>query len=194
MPTYTYTTFTSTDPKLNFTFLYPSTWQATEFKEKEYSQVLVHGPRNKEDTYTTAFVMTVASAGTMSLDDKVSDYLGKASKAREFRLVSQARGILASVQATELLIEYKMRLPLHSVHPIDTTLMERRIIMKRDGDFYELGYRTVGGDYRAHLQAFEHAVQTFRFVGGDARAFRPLVIPAPELVAAEKQAEYTTKK
>lgn len=194
MPTDNYTTFTSTDLKLDFSFLYPATWQAVELKEKEYSQVLVGGPRNQGNTYSTAFFVTAASAGTMTLDDKVSDYLGKASKAREFKLVSQVRGTLALAEAVELLTRYKMALPLHSVHPTDSIIIERRIIVKRDGQFYELGYRTVEEDYRTYLQAFEHAVQTFEFVGAEAKVFRPLVIPAPELVLAEKQAEYTAKK
>jgi hypothetical protein len=194
MPTDNYTTFTSTDPKLDFTFLYPSAWQTTEFKEKEYSQVLVRGPRNKEDTYSTAFVITVASAATMNLDDKVSDYLGRASKAREFKLISQARGTLALAEAAELLTSYKMGMPLHSVHPTDTTIMERRIILKKDGQFYELGYRTVEGEYHAYLHAFEHAVRTFEFVSAEVQVFRPLVTSAPELALAERQAEYTVKK
>lgn len=156
--------------------------------------MFIEGPRNRENTYCVAIFTIVTPAEEMTLDAKVTDYLSKASRAREFKLVSKARGTLASAEAVELLTSYKMVLPLHSVHPKDTAIVERRIIVKRDSQFYELVYRTVEEDYYTYLHAFEHAVRTFEFAGAEMREFRPLVIPAPELALAEGRGGYTTKK
>jgi len=59
MITSNYIRFTNTQPKLDFSFLYPDSWQPDVMEEREYSQVFIRGPRNKANTYSTVLVINV---------------------------------------------------------------------------------------------------------------------------------------
>ncbi len=194
MATDNYIRFTSTNPRFDFSFLYPASWQASETEEKGYSQVFVRGPRNKANTYSTTLVVNILPAGEMTLEEKVADYLTKAAKARAFKIVSTVKGFLAGAEAAELLMSYKTSLPIYSVKATDTTIIERRIIVRYANRFYELEYNAVEEDYDASLQAFENAARTFAFRDGEAQGFRsivvPVTVPAPALAVAEKRETY----
>jgi len=190
-----YIRFTGTQPRLDFSFLYPDGWQPAEMEEREYSQVFIRGPRNKANTYSAALVVNVLSTESMNLEEKVADYLAKAERAREFKLISTAKGFFAGEEAAELLVSYTTSLPLNSINPIDTTIIERRIIMKRGKSFYELVYSAVEEDYYAYLDSFENAARTFEFRDDTARrVYRPLVVSVPVQTLHEGAAEYKTDK
>jgi len=133
----------------------------------------------------------------MDLEAKVVDHLARAAKSRAFKLLSNVRGFWVGAEAAELLLSYKTSLPLHSAKPTDTTIIERRILVKRGDCFYVLGYNAVEEDYAASLPAFENAARTFEFHDGKEKEFRPLVmpvsVPASTLAVAEKREIYKTE-
>lgn len=192
-----YIRFMSTNPRLNFSFLYPEGWQASEAEERNYCQVFIRGPRNKANTYSTTIVVNVLPS-EMNLDEKAADYLTKAEKARAFRLISTAKGFLAGTEAVEFLVSYNAPLPIYSVNSTETKILERRIIIKRGERFYELTYNAIEEDYDTYLHAFESAARTFEFRDGKEREFRPVVspvaVPEPVHALAEKREDYRTKE
>lgn len=203
MSTNNYVRFTSTKPRLDFSFLFPEGWQTSEAEERNYCQVFIRGPRNEANTYSTTIVVNVLPAGKMNLEERVADYLAKTGKTRAFKLISTAKGFLSGAEAVELLVSYDAPLPIYNVNATDTKILERRIIVKRGEHFYELTYNAVEEDYDAFLPAFENAARTFEFRDGEAKEFRPVVISVPTapvptrepaLAIAEKREGYKTKE
>ena len=82
-----YIQFTSVNPRLNFSFLYPTDWQAREVKgkETEYDEVFILGPRNRENTYSLSLAVRVTPVGAQSrksadLDAAIAGYVSKNRK------------------------------------------------------------------------------------------------------------------
>jgi hypothetical protein len=191
------TAFASTNPRLDFEFLYPATWQLREFDRDAHNAVFILGPRNRDDTFS--LTMTVHVFPTHEQNGKyatvaevVEDYLGKSRHLSDFREISRARGTLVGAEAVEIEISYTMLLPLNSSSAKDTPIIERRIIFKKGSQFYELTYIAVAEDYYAYLESFEDAVRTFKFQEerGQTRVFQPLVTLTPTYAVREKPEEY----
>jgi hypothetical protein len=191
--------FASTNPRLDFEFLYPVAWQVREFDRDGHSEVFILGPRNLDDTFSLIITVHVFPAQEQegkyaTVAEVVEDYLRKNRQLLDFREISHAWGTLVGVEAVEIEISYTMSLPLNNLDAKDTTIMERRIIFKKGSQFYELTYTAVAEDYYAYLESFQDAVRTFKFrrEGEEARAFQPLVTPTPAYAVREESEEYKT--
>jgi hypothetical protein len=127
----------------------------------------------------------------VSLGEYVADYLAKSKRLTGFRELSRTQGYLAGVRATEVETSYVMPLPVNTVNPKDTPIIERRIFLKKDHYFYEVVYRAVEEDYYRYLEAFKNAIRTFEFRHGAVQpAYRPLITPAPAYAVRELPVEY----
>jgi hypothetical protein len=191
--------FTSTNPRLNFEFLYPATWQVKEFDRDGHSEVFILGPRNREDTFSLGITVHVFPAQEQegkfaTVAEVVEDYVRKNRQLSDFREISRARGTLAGADAVEIEISYTLLLPLNNLDAKDTPIMERKIIFKKGFQFYELTYTAVAEDYYAYLESFRDAVNTFKFRRGreEARVFQPLVTLTPTYAVREESEEYKT--
>lgn len=189
--------FTGANPRLDFEFLYPAAWQVQEFDQEDHSEVVILGPRNHDDTYSLAITVHVFPAQEQkgkyaTVAEVIEDYLRKSRQQPNFHEISQVHGTLAGTKAAELAISYTMPLPPNSMDPKDTPIIERRIILKRKGQFYELIYRAVEEDYYAFLPAFKTVVHTFEFRDRrkETREFHPLVAQVPAYALREQGAEY----
>lgn len=195
-----YKLFVSKNPRLDFSFLYPGSWEVREIEERDYSEVFIIGPRNKDDTYSLSLSVSViprreAGGEFDTLDELMKHYLGKNKGSPGFKEISVAEGTFASLEAVEFVISYVMPLPLNAVEPKATTILERRIITARGPYFYELTYGAVEKDYYAFLDAFRRVARTFEFHEEDTeekQEFRPLVTPTPTLAIRERPADYET--
>lgn len=195
-----YRLFKSTNPRFDFSFLYPESWQVREIEEKEYSQVFILGPRNKDNKYSPALIVSVVRSrekgGSFNtVEELVADHLHKSRSFSNFREIFKARGNLASFEAMEFAISHTAPLPINTVNAKDTVIMERRIVIKREGCFYELDYRGVEEDYHAFFEAFKQAAKTFEFQPDrvtETQAYRPLVTPVP-LALREEPPAYDTE-
>ncbi|MFQ6058964.1 MAG: hypothetical protein ACE5MB_08835 [Anaerolineae bacterium] len=191
-----YVPFVSTNPRLDFSFLYPEGWDAREVREENYDEVFITGPRNREDTYSPALIVSVtpskqAGGEFDTIEELVADYLNRRKGFPNFKEFLRTKGTFAFHEAMEFVISYVMPLPLNSVNPRDTTVVERRIVVKRGPYFYELIYRAIEEDYHAFLDAFRNAARTFGF-HREMKEPSPLVTPAPALSVREQPADYET--
>lgn len=191
-----YAAFTSTNPRLRFAFHYPSDWQVREFDEEGYGEVFILGPRDRENTYNLALVVSVtpgkAQGGRFAtLEEMVANRLSRSQRLTEFEVLSRVKGELASAEAVELMISHKMPLPLAGNRQ-EVPLLERWIIAARKGWFYELIYRVTAEDYYTYLDAFQTLVRTFEFLDErrDAHIFYPLVTRVPAYAVGEEQVGY----
>jgi len=196
--TNSYALFTSSSPKFDFSFLYPQDWKPREIEAKGYAEVFLQGPRSADSKYGLFFairvVPTKAEGGKHGTADQfIDDYLNRVKKFANFKQLSKARGEFAASEAVEFVISYSMPLPLNTLNADETTILERRIVVKRGSFFYVLIYSGTENDYHASLSSFEYMAQTFQFSADsveEARAFRPLVTPASPLIVREKGEDY----
>jgi hypothetical protein len=189
--------FTSTNPRLDFEFLYPAAWQVREFTRDGHNAVFILGPRNQDDTFSLTITVHVFPAWERkgkfaTVAEVVEDYLRKSRQLANFREISRAQGTLVGADAVEIEISYAMPLPLNNVNSKETPIIERKIIFKKGVRFYELTYTAVTEDYYAYLESFRDAVSTFKFrrEREEARAFQPLVALTPTYVVREGPEEY----
>lgn len=194
-----YAKFISANPKFDFSFLYPAGWKVREIEEKDYSEVFIAGPRNEADTFTLSLIVSVIPAqekgGEFStLKEVMSAYLARYQPSADFREMSRAWGTLVGVEAVEIEISYTFPLPINNVNAKETPIMERKLIFKKDAQFYELAYTAVAEDYYIYLESFKDAVRTFKFrrEREEARVFQPLVTLVPTYAVREKSEEYKT--
>ncbi|MFQ5813566.1 MAG: hypothetical protein ACE5I2_10325 [Anaerolineae bacterium] len=194
------TAFTSPNPRLDFEFLYPETWQVREFDQEGHSGVFILGPRNRDDTHSLTITVHVFPAWERkgkfaTVAEVVEDYLRKSRQLASFREISRARGALVGVDAAEVEISYTIPLPINNVNAKETPIMERKIVFKKDSQFYELAYTAVAEDYYTYLESFRDAVSTFKFreEREEARVFQPLVTLTPTYAVREESKEYTTE-
>lgn len=192
-----YRRFESTNPKLNFSFLYPADWQVKEIEEKTYSEAFVRGPRNQADTLNAGITVTVvptreAGGEFATVEEALADYMARSQRLASWRELSRTSGFLLSSPAVEVTISYTLRLPLNSPLAQPTSIVERKLIVKRGSRLYKITYRAVEEDYYAFLPAFRDVVRTFEFQDGrmETREFRPLVTQVPTYAAREQGAEY----
>jgi hypothetical protein len=190
----TYTRFSSVNSQLGFSFLYPSDWQMREAGGTGYDEVSIIGPRNHDDTYSLGLNVRVTPVGQQfSLDRILSNYLNKRRRYRNFREIFQARGRLIGAEAIEAETSHTMPLPINTLHPKETPIVERRIFLYRGGNLYEIMYQAVEEDYDEYLDVFKNVLQTFQFRDDTARRVyrhRPLVAPRAAQVVREEPSEY----
>jgi hypothetical protein len=190
--------FTSPNPKFDFSFHYPSDWQVREIEGTSCAEVFILGSRNRENTYSldlTVRVTPINEQGDGNLGALVTDYLTKNKRAPKFREISRVEGSLAGFDAIEIEISYATLLPINTVNPKETRIIERRIFLKRGKHFYEVIYSAVEEDYFKYLDAFKDAVRTFEFRSEPVQqTYRPLIMPEPAHALAEKREDYQPKE
>jgi len=192
-----YVAFSSANPRFSFAFLYPEAWEVKIFEDEGHGEVFILGPRNGENTYNLALAVHVFPAKEeggkhVTLSQVLADRLERSKGLPGFREISKARGRLAGVNALEFEIGYSIPLPVGDSRVEDTPILERRILLERAGQFYELIYRAVEEDYHAYLEQFKDVVRTFEFQEERAvRSYRPLV-QMPARVIGEEPGPYET--
>jgi hypothetical protein len=201
------TAFTSTNPHLDFEFLYPAAWRVREFDRDGHSEVFILGPRNRDDTFSLTITVHVFPSQEQkgkfaTVAEVVGAYLRKNRRLANFREISRAWGTLVGVDAVEIEISYTIPLLINDANaketPInakETPIMERKIVFKKGSQFYELTYTAVAEDYYTYLESFRDAVSTFKFRSEreEARVFQPLVTPTPAYAVREESEEYKTE-
>ncbi len=192
-----YRRFESANPKLNFSFLYPADWQVKGIEEKTYSEAFVRGPRNQADTFSAGITVTViptreAGGEFATVEEALADHIARSQGLASWRELSRTSGFFLSSPAIEVTISYTLRLPLNSLLAQTTSIVERKLIVKRGSRLYKITYWAAEEDYYAFLPAFRDVVRTFEFLDErrDAHIFYPLVTRAPAYAVGEEQAGY----
>jgi hypothetical protein len=192
-----YRRFESSNPKLNFSFLYPADWQVKEIEEKTYSEAFVRGPRNRADTLSVGITVTVvptreAGGEFATVEEALADYMARSQRLADWRELSRTNGSFLSSPAVEMTISYTLRLPLNSPLAQATSIVERKLIVKHGSHLYKITYRAIEEDYYAFLPAFRDVVRTleFRDERTEVREFYPLITPLPAPAVREQGAGY----
>ncbi len=195
-----YRRFESTNPQLNFSFLYPTDWQVKEIEERAYSEAFVRGPRNQADTLNAGITVTVVPAREAggefaTVEEALADYTTRSQRLADWRELSRTGGSFLSSPAVEVTISYTLRLPLNSPRAQATSIVERKLIVKHGSYLYKITYRAVEEDYHTFLPVFKDVVRTFEFRDGrttEVQEFYPLITPLPAYAVREQGAGYET--
>jgi hypothetical protein len=176
-----YRKFQSTTINLDFTFLYPADWQVNENQGENYKEVIISGPRNKDNTYNAALIvrtsiLTQAEGKSRDLSKIVADYVLTHGRLDNFHERFQAVGSYIGFEAVEVELGYTMLLPLNSINPVKTSIVERRILFIKNENLYEIIYRASDQVYQQFIAAFIDLVHTFEFLEKSAQKLsRPLI-------------------
>ncbi|MEW5717710.1 MAG: hypothetical protein AB1817_03705 [Chloroflexota bacterium] len=203
-----YIPFTSANPILNFTFLFPENWQTQIFEDDAHAEVFILGPRNAARTFNLALSAhtypTRAAGGKYeTLEQITHTFLGTHRRLAQFKERALVHGFLGSLPAVEIAIGYALTLLPRQPNAKEIPIVEHRIILERQSRFYELVYAVAEADYATYLPAFRYFATTFKFQTTDEVAIGyALIDPAPARQAipepahalAEKSEEYETKK
>jgi hypothetical protein len=162
------TRFRTQESAFDFVFSYPSDWKLRETRGADYHEVDIIGPRNREGTFNVGLSIRVTGAGEgnrlgCDVDTLRSDYLTRSKTRQGFRQISCSSGSLAGMEIREVEIAYVIPLPIDSVRPKMTTIIERVVFLKRDTRVYEIAYTASEDEYREYLPVFEELIHTFAF-------------------------------
>ncbi len=170
-----YIHFRTEHKQFDFTFLYPVAWKVREIEQESGGEVFVAGPRNPENTFSTALTVSVL-AGTLP-EEAAAQTLAKYRHLEGFREMACLQSALLGEPATEIAFTYILHLPLQHLHPRSTLILDRRVYFRRENGLYELMYSSSEAD--KYAEAFLVLVRTFRFCPGrETAALLALNLPA----------------
>jgi hypothetical protein len=166
--------------KYNFTFEYPSNWILDEYDEYDGNGMILNviGPLNVEkclavslDMHFAPFVFDLPTHGGGTVEIKFStldEYVNFALKqiAWEIKIHSDVRTTFAGYEARSILISFNKRLPIRSIEAKNISIKKELIIFKKEVHFCEFMYEADTRDFTKYKQAYEHAKETFQFIGG----------------------------
>lgn len=161
----TYKVFISPNKRINFSFLFPSSWvvRETQGEKGEYIQVLLRGPRNKDDTFSAGIAVTISPAKDSNLEKYKDDLISRQQKLPVYRLIVNKRGYLGNVEAVDLFYAFALGLPLNSSAPKDTIISKRVVIFIRKGLAYRISCSAVKEDFGKFNSVFKNVVRTLEF-------------------------------
>jgi hypothetical protein len=128
----------------------------------------------------------------ITVEEALADYMARSQRLTGWQELSRTSGFFLSSPAVEMTISYTLRLPLNSPLAQATSIVERKLIVKRGSHLYKITYRAVEEDYDAFLPAFRDVVRTFEFWDGrtETQEFHPLVTQAPAYTLREQGDRY----
>ena len=166
-----YVAFHHEGAALPLTFEYPQNWKAglEEGRAAPYRQVIILGPRNTLDTYSTSLVVrelrTRLEGGSYeSAEALVERRRTQFAKADDFALLKDEPASVEGAKARELEFEYTARLPHPRSTPRLTTVKTRLVVAEHGGRLYELSYSADRQDYDRYRTVFGHLLDSVHFL------------------------------
>jgi hypothetical protein len=142
---------------VGISFEYPNEWKTREIqgKEEKFFEVSIQGPRNSEDSYSSALSVTMYPAGRFaSVEAAINDYKTKYIKFKEFKIVS------SDIKGIE--VEYILKLPFYSKNAKDVKIREKVMFVMKDGNCFKLRWNSAEADYSKYLPSFHTMCETFQ--------------------------------
>lgn len=161
--------YTPESKELNFTFMYPKSWDISETRgtHEDYSEVIMLGRSNAEKTTRASIALAEypirSLRGYSGLESYCDDYISKRTAFRNFKLIDRSHKDLYGKNVIHLQFEYMLRLPLYSAKARDVSVKSDVIIFERDGKLYNFAYENDGRKFTRCLPIFEKILKSLRF-------------------------------
>ena len=160
--------YQSKNPSLDFAFKYPKNWQPRESqgRRERYDAVQVLGPRDKQNEFSVAFVISVKPGGNKTVTDSLSDYIKSTSRFSGFKVL-ETNGVTVGKQNTSSArYQYLMRLPLRKLNARDVLVKGETFFLANENKSYWVSFLGTAKQFDEYLPVFRRMMKTFRFTGG----------------------------
>jgi hypothetical protein len=149
-------------------FEYPAGWKARKGSGRldRFDQVLILGPRNADDTYTTALVVTAsppkAKGGRFAGAREAAEHQ-VATLPSGGQTVARSAARVDGAGAVDVTVRYVIPpLRLKGLKPKEIPVRTRSAYFEKGGRIFELSYTADEREFDAHAAAFDRLVATFR--------------------------------
>lgn len=167
-----YTRYHGTDPVLPLSFDYPGGWRLLEDKGRlePYTQVMVLGPRNVDDTYSCTLVVRGSplrrKGGRFgSVEELVGHYESHLFEGHQ--VLERSDRSFFGRPAKDVTVQYTIPPLRHKgLVPKKVPVTVRTIFLEKDGYLYELIYSADSVDFPRYSYAFDRLIESFQFSKG----------------------------
>ncbi len=147
-------------------FYYPNTWniKIDQGKIEDYTQVFVRGPRNLDDTYTTAFIVRETPMGSKFKNiDELRQHRMKYIYSRAV-FSEQKEAKIDNQSARSFIAAYTIP-PSHShgLKPLPIQLKCWVVFVENNQKLYEIIFNSDAQLFDKYSPDFAHLLKTFRF-------------------------------
>lgn len=167
-----YTRFKGSLSGFDVAFDYPHNWIFGEEQgtSESYQQVVVHGPRDKANTFTTTLLfrtMPTKLAGGYydDLEALKGWRLKQHSRGQDLEVFKNTTVAFSQLEGVELEFQYRVSMKLaHLKQPLTT--MKKHIFLIQTGDqLHELSFTADEENYTRYHSVFENAMNSLRLPG-----------------------------
>ncbi len=161
-----YADFRSPVSKPAVRFAYPKDWRIKidQGKIDSYTQVIVLGPRNTQDTYTTSFIIRETPTGPKY---KSADELYQNSMKYIYSgaAISEEKSIILDSNSARSLVASYIIPPSrsHGLKPIPVNLKSHAVYADHNNKLYEIIFNADAELFDKYAPDFEHLLKTLRF-------------------------------
>jgi len=153
------------------TFEYPQNWVVgSEIgREQPYRQVIILGPRNPENTWSTGLTIrqypTKAAGGLYpSLQALIEARRKQYGSNASFQRIEEGARPLGDLQTWQSVFTYVVPLPPHSVQAKPTAIQTRLVLFAAGDALYEVSYTADASQYPTYQDVFDHLLQTLKLI------------------------------
>lgn len=153
-------------------FEYPKDWRILPGETDEgvpYTQILILGPRNLDNTFTSTLVIRrspAAAAGGTDADSRALLERYKRELFNDSQVVREITRQVGGRQAVDLTVTYTIPAPAHHDRSIlrqPIRVYVRTVYLDEAGHIYEIVYTSDERNFPAYQDNFEHLLESLRF-------------------------------
>ncbi len=164
-----YASVNSAGKYLKLSFNYPRIWSLAEDKRKieTYTQLTIKGPRNTDDTYTSAFVLRAYPVkknggrfeSALQTKKNYTDYLYPDPK-----ILSDTATRVSNVEALDVSAAYIAPKSFFKGFVSKAIpVQQRSLFFEKDEILYQVMYTADQREYPKYIEEFEHLLKSLRF-------------------------------
>jgi hypothetical protein len=161
-----YSKYSSEDPAIGISMYYPRGWRYAESRgaKGSYAEVQFNQPRKDNQGFVPFFSVTVFKASETELSHSsmhrmMSDLLDKRKRLPGLEVLSRSSVQLLGEEAADTVMSYSLPDNLKRAESRPVPVMERLVVVKKDGRFYVLMYLNTKQDYPRLEKVWEHCMK-----------------------------------
>lgn len=152
-------------------FNYPKNWVVGELEgtTRRYRQIIIHGPRNAEDTYTTSLVIGIAPIQSAepytSLAHMISSLRARYTQAPNAHGTFVDRSTqVGGLPSWELGATFTTRVPISNKAAREVTVSQCDMLLEHNGLLYQFSFSADIKEYPTYKGVFEEFLKSVRWL------------------------------
>lgn len=164
-----YVSFKPSLRDLSVSFEHPENWVAREEQgtRESYQQVIVHGPRNPSDTFTTTLTyrtmpIKIAGGYYKDLEHLKQWRLTQHSRGQDLEVSNETVRLYMEISGIELELKYRVHAGRPVLQPPLTTIQKHLFLIQIGDRLHELQFSADEKLYPLYHEVFERALQSLQ--------------------------------